>query len=128
MTSDNDNDNDNDNANDNDNDNDNDNNNNNENNENFNTPNKNPNPMAKSLLRASQRINKVKEKALSASQASSSSTSSAATSKSDMIVGEISQLLQQYEPGKVDKLQDLLAKFRGNEGVLLAKMKKRYSR
>ncbi len=36
-------------------------------------------------------------------------------------------LLQKHEPSKVDKLDDLLEKFKGKEGLLLEKMSKRYS-
>lgn len=62
----------------------------------------------------------------STSSTNRSITSSSGSAEAAAIREEIQQLIETHDPQKVDKLDDLMARFRGKESRLLEKMKARY--
>uniref|UniRef100_A0A7S2K311 Kinesin motor domain-containing protein n=1 Tax=Leptocylindrus danicus TaxID=163516 RepID=A0A7S2K311_9STRA len=59
-------------------------------------------------------------------RSTSSVTSTSGSAEAAEIREEIRQLIETHDPQKVDKLDDLMARFRGKEARLLEKMKARY--
>ena len=64
---------------------------------------------------------------VSASANHSSSTSKEMESDPAKIRDEVKRILQKFEPKKLEKLEELMSRFKGNELVLLEKMNKRYA-